>query len=179
MTMDRPLNDKRAAVCAEYRVDLCATDAAKRAGYSPKTAKQRGHELLQDPRVRSRIQALMDRRSKRTDVTADRVLQELASLGFANIQDLYDDDGQLLPPHRLPRELAAAVEEVTEEIVGTGENQTRRWRYKIAGKKPPLELLGKHLRLFREQVQVSNPDGTPLFGGVRVSFVSSGGVGDG
>jgi phage terminase small subunit len=177
--MDRPLTDKMEAFCREFLVDLCATKAAERAGYSKKTAKQRGYELMNERRIQVRIQALMDRRAKRTDITADRVLQELASLGFANIQDLYDDQGQLLPPHLLPRELAAAVEEVTEETVGTGENQTRRWRYKIAGKKPPLELLGKHLRLFREQVQVSNPDGTPLFGGVRVSFVSAGGGDDG
>lgn len=160
------LTPKQAAFCQEYLLDIDASAAAVRAGYSSvRGGKQAAYELMQKPHIRAEIQRLMDSRSRRLDITADRVLQEIAAMGFVNMQDLYDAEGNLRSLADLPREVAAALQEVHEDESG-------RRRVKLADKKGSLELLGKHLKLFREQVSVSNPDGSPLFGGVRVTFVS-------
>lgn len=81
------LTDKQELFAKEYIVDLNATQAAIRAGYSEKTAKQMGCENLAKPDIQSYIQKLMEERSKRVEITADMVLREYAKLGFSNIAD--------------------------------------------------------------------------------------------
>jgi len=73
----RKLTPKQERFVEEYIVDLNATQAAIRAGYSPKTAEQQGYQLLQNTSVQAGIQQAMDERSKRTDVDADYVVTEL------------------------------------------------------------------------------------------------------
>ena len=77
------LTDKQKRFVEEYLVDLNATQAAIRAGYSAKNADKIGHELLGKTRVSEAIHAAMDERSVRTGITQDRVLQELAAIGFS------------------------------------------------------------------------------------------------
>ncbi|WP_213469940.1 terminase small subunit, partial [Paenibacillus dendritiformis] len=81
------LTAKQKAFVQEYLIDLNATQAAIRAGYSAKTARKIGQENLTKPDIQKAIQEAMDARAKRTEITADRVLQELAKIGFANITD--------------------------------------------------------------------------------------------
>lgn len=71
------LTAKQQAFCQEYLVDLNATQAARRAGYSPKTADVQGYQLLQKTSVADRISELQAERQERTSVTADCVLKEL------------------------------------------------------------------------------------------------------
>ena len=77
--------------CAEYLVDFNATQAAIRAGYSEKTAASIGHENLQKTGIVERIRQLQELRNKRTQVTADRIIEELAKMGFAQ-QGVKDSD---------------------------------------------------------------------------------------
>lgn len=81
------LTPKQKLFVAEWLVDLNATAAALRAGYSQKTAAQVGYQLLQKPAVAEAIQQAMDDRAKRTTVTQDRVIAELAKIAFANGAD--------------------------------------------------------------------------------------------
>lgn len=76
----------------EYLVDLNATQAAIRAGYSPKTAYSMGQRLLKDVEVQAAIQEARARREKRTEITQDRVVQEIADNAFRQASDAQDSE---------------------------------------------------------------------------------------
>lgn len=76
----------------EYLVDLNATQAAIRAGYSPKTAYSMGQRLLKDVEVQAAIQEARARREKRTEITQDRVVQEIADNAFRQASDTQDSE---------------------------------------------------------------------------------------
>ena len=76
----------------EYLVDLNATQAAIRAGYSPKTAYSMGQRLLKDVEVQAAIQEARARREKRTEITQDRVVQEIADNAFRPASDAQDSE---------------------------------------------------------------------------------------
>jgi Terminase small subunit len=78
----------------EYLVDLNATQAALRAGYSPKTAEAQGSRLLSHVKVQRAITARMAERSKRTEVAADRALLEIARIAFSDLRRLFHEDGR-------------------------------------------------------------------------------------
>lgn len=80
------LTPKQKAFVAEYLIDLNASAAARRAGYSEKTAHSIGDENLRKPEIAAAIASAQGERSKRTEVTADRVLKELAKIGFSDIR---------------------------------------------------------------------------------------------
>jgi phage terminase small subunit len=91
------LTPRQQRFAEEYLVDLNATRAALRAGYSAKGAEVRGSELLRNRKVAAKIDGLKRERSERTRVTADRVLRELAVLAFSSIEDYaLDDDGRIV-----------------------------------------------------------------------------------
>lgn len=91
------LTDKQKAFVNEYLIDLNATQAAIRAGYSAKNAGKIGSQLLEKTRVSAEIQKAMAKREKRTEITQDRVLKELATIGFFQITDFMKvDKGQLV-----------------------------------------------------------------------------------
>ena len=151
MVVDK-LNDKREAFCQEYLVDLNATQAAIRAGYSEHTANEQGAQLLAILSVQDRVAELMAKRSKRTEITADSVLQELALLGFSNMGDYakYGNNGvTLTPSDELSRKQLACLSEVSETVT-VGKRTTK---FKLHDKKGSLELLGTHLKLFTDKLE--------------------------
>lgn len=148
------LTNKQALFCKEYIVDLNATQAAIRAGYSIKTAQRIGSENLSKPLIEAEIQRLMDDRSSRTLVTADRVINEIAKLAFINTQDILNEDGNLKPINEWSRDDAAAIQEITEDSIGKdGDNPITRRKVKLSDKKASLELLGRHLKLFTDKIE--------------------------
>jgi phage terminase small subunit len=80
------LNDKQARFVREYLVDLNATQAAIRSGYSEATAYSQGQRLLKNVEVAAAVAKAQAKRAERTDVTADRVLRELAKIGFSDLR---------------------------------------------------------------------------------------------
>lgn len=160
------LTAKQQAFVNEYIVDLNATQAAIRAGYSEDTAGKIGSENLQKPDVADAIQVALDLRSERTRITADRVLVEVAKLGFSNIKDLFTEGGQLKNLSSLPDEISAAVqsvEVVTKRVEGGKDHEVEYvHKIKMADKKASLELLGKHLKLFADRTEVTGADGKDL-----------------
>lgn len=112
------LTKKQQRFVAEYLLDLNATQAAIRAGYFERTARQQGQRLLSNVDIQAAIQKQLEARSERTQITADRVLEELAKLGFSNMLDylrISDEDDPFVDLSQMSREQAAAVQEVTVE----------------------------------------------------------------
>lgn len=85
--MTKPLTPKQAAFVQEYLIDLNATQAATRAGYSTKTAYSIGDELLRKPEIRQAIEAATAERQGRTQVDQDMVIEELAAVAFADVDE--------------------------------------------------------------------------------------------
>ena len=150
---------KRELFAREYIVDLNATKAAERAGYSAKSAYSQGHRLLKDGEVKAEIQRLMDQRGERLEITADKVLQELGKLAFFDVRSLFNSDGSPKNIHELDGNSAAAVAglEVHELFDGAGDQKHAYGlcrKIRLADKGQNLERLAKHLQLFNEK-----PDG--------------------
>lgn len=134
----------------EYLVDLNATAAAKRAGYNPKTAYSIGQENLTKPEIQSAIQEAKANRQKRTEITQDMVIAELAKLGFFDIRKLFDRDGKPLDVIQLDGDTAAALVGLDVQDVADPDGAFVGYvkKYKMADKIRALELLGKHLGVF-------------------------------
>lgn len=145
--MSKILTNKQSMFVKEYLIDLNATQAAIRAGYSGKTAEAAASRLLTKVNIQSAIQAQMDKRAAKIEISAERVLQEIAKMAFANVQDLYDEHGILKPISELPRDVAATVQSVKVNLTETCAVQ----EVKLWDKKGSLELLGKHLVLFTDK----------------------------
>jgi len=163
MTKKKKLNAKHKMFCKEYLIDFNATQAATRAGYSKKTAGSIGFELLKKPEIAEYLEAQTKKRCDRLDITADKVLQELAKIGFSDIREMFDEDGKPLGVEDLKDKAAAAVQSVnvTSRKLGKGKVEYTH-NIKLADKKASLELLGKHLKLFSEQIEHGNIDDKPL-----------------
>lgn len=163
------LTAKQRRFVDEYLIDLNATQAAIRAGYSEKTARAQGHRLLTDVDIASAVQEAQASRAERTEITQDAVLRELAKIGFANMQDYMragSDGDPYLDFSQLTRDQAAALAEVTVEDFkdGRGEDarDVRRVKFKLADKRAALVDIGKHLGMFKDRVEHSGPDGGPI-----------------
>lgn len=145
------LTPKQELFVREYLKDLCATQAAIRAGYSKRTAREIGRENLTKPVIARRVQAAMDRRAERLDISSDRVLQEIARLSFSDVRKIFTDADQLKPVTALDDDTAAAVQSVKVVTRGGPPNPdgTRDIEYvheiKLAEKNAALEKLMKHL----------------------------------
>lgn len=157
------LNDRERLFVREYLIDLNATQAAIRAGYSPKSTACR---IFNRPRVKAAVGAAMAERAAKLEITAERVLRELALLGFANVMDYFTpqaDGSARVDLSGLTRDQAAAIREVSTEEVTAGRGDTarkvRKVRIKLADKKGNLELIGKHLGLFGPKDARANVNG--------------------
>ncbi|MCI8714334.1 MAG: terminase small subunit [Oscillospiraceae bacterium] len=141
------LTPKQKRFVAEYLVDLNATAAARRAGYSAKTADRIGPELLGKTCVSEAIQQAIREREKRTEITQDMVLRETAKLAFFDIRKMFDKDGKPLDIPKLDADTAAALVGLDVQDVADNDGDYVGFvkKYKMADKLKALELLGKHL----------------------------------
>ena len=143
------LTPKQKRFCKEYMIDLNLTQAAVRAGYSKKSAQRISMALIIKSHVAEYIQKLMDKRSKETEIEANRVINELAKLAFANMKHYakFGPDGvQLTDSEELTDDQLAAISEVSETETKDGGTK----RFKLHDKLKALELLGRHLGIFEK-----------------------------
>lgn len=147
------LTDKQQRFVDEYLIDLNATQAAIRAGYSAKTADQQGSRLLANVKVKQAVAEKQAQRSKRTGVNQDRVVLELAKVAFAKMTDIVDSEGRI-KEDASPDDLACIesikYKESDNEYGGSVEREV-----KIASKLKALELLGKHLGMWSDKFNVT------------------------
>jgi phage terminase small subunit len=145
----------------EYPVDLDGEQAAIRAGYSTRRAKATARALLQEPAIAAAIEAGKAERSGRTKVDADWLLTRLAAEAEADLGDLYDENGDLLPIREWPaiwRQGLVTDLEISALYEGTGKERREIGhvkKVKFAERLRRLELIGKHIRInaFKEIVE--------------------------
>lgn len=147
----RELTGKQKRFVEEYLCDLNATQAAIRAGYSVKRAEFTGSDLVRNRKVAAAIQAEMDKRSVRTEITADRVLREISHMA------LYDPADIAGANISGPQDIPSLPEEVRRAIIGWSWDKRGNFILKLSPKTPSLELLGRHLMIWRDVGSKDNP----------------------
>ena len=156
------LTPKQSRFVDEYLIDLNATQAAIRAGYSENCASETGYENLRKPQIQVEIQRALNRRAEQCEITAERVLMELARIAFSNMADYVtaqDDGTAFVDLSQLTPDQAAAIQEIqTDEYMeGRGEDAVavRKIKFKLHQRTRALELLGKHLGMFDDRLQIA------------------------
>jgi len=137
----------------EYLIDLNATKAAIRAGYSVKSASKIGSELLQKTGVKVAIEKAMAERSRRIGIHQDRVLQELAKIAFVNAPDVINIDEATIQDGAERDDTAAILSVRVKKTSGDGFETVER-EIKLADKLRALEMIGKHLGMWTEKKQI-------------------------
>lgn len=140
------LNPRQRLFAEEYMVDHIATRAAIRAGYSPQSANQQASALLAHPKVRAYIDEMTAEKSKRLGISSDRVLEELAKIGFANVEDIANaaDGGLKLGASRDDTAAIASIR-VKRTVGPAGETIERE--LKMHDKHKALDTLQKYLKI--------------------------------
>ncbi|KAA0910672.1 terminase small subunit [Pusillimonas sp. ANT_WB101] len=163
------LTNKQRRFVEEYLVDLNATQAAIRAGYSKKTAGQIGDENLKKPQIAKAVQEAQANRSNRVQVDADYVLARLVEIDRMDVLDILTDSMSLKPVSEWPKVWRQYLSgfDLSEIFEGTGDQREMvgilkkiKWPDKVKN----LELLGKHVSVqaFRDQVGHGSPNGGPI-----------------
>lgn len=150
--LTKTLTERQKRFCQEYVKDLNGAQAAIRAGYSKRTAKEQAVRLLTNINLQKYIYHLMKKREKRVEITQDRVLLEIARLAFSDPRKAFDGNGNLLPVQEWPDEVAASISSI--KIVETKDNNGKKSyvkEVKFWDKGKQIELAGKHLGMFIER----------------------------
>ncbi len=144
------LTDKQERFVQEYLIDLNATQAAIRAGYSEKTAGQIGEQNLKKLEIQNAIHVAQQEISKRTDITIDRVLNEYAKIAFSDVRNILTTDGGLKDAFEWDDETAGAVASIKSFEVTSpeGEKLGTNREIKMYDKLRALDSIGKHLGFF-------------------------------
>ncbi len=156
----KALDPKRALFVREYLVDLNATQAAIRAGYSKKCASEQGYDLLRKPQIQTAIAEAMKKRADRTEITQDRVIRELARIAFLDPADLLEDDGSIKLVKDMPEDARRVIAgmEVSEIFDNAAGDQKQAIgllkKIKVCDKIRALELTGKHLGMFEDKLNI-------------------------
>lgn len=145
----------------EYLIDLNASAAAIRAGYSVKNAGKIGSELLGKTRIKTAIAEAMAERSKRTGISQDRILRELAKVAFVNAADVINMDDATIRGDA-NREDTAAIASVKVKRIPTEAGDITEREVRICDKLKALELLGKHLGMFSDKLNLTGEIGIKI-----------------
>lgn len=170
------MNAKQQRFVQEYLIDLNGTQAAIRAGYSRRTANEQAVRLLADISIKAAVKEAQDARAKAAGITAERVLSELAKIGFSDIRKaiawqanvigmVEDEDGserlavsnqvQVVNSTDIDDLTAAAISEISQTAQGG-------IKIKFHDKRAALVDIGRHIGMFKERIEHSGPDGAPI-----------------
>ncbi|WKJ88770.1 terminase small subunit [Methylomonas montana] len=157
---DPGLTDKEWLFCNEYLIDLNGTQAAKRAGYSEKSARQQATKLLSKASIQVSISRLRSDREERTQVTADRVLREVGRIALVDPRKAFDKNNALLPVQDWPDEIAAAISSIkileVKDSEGNIIGETKE--IKFWDKAAALTLAARHLGMLNDKVTLDVTD---------------------
>jgi phage terminase small subunit len=177
-----PLNARQAAFVAEYLIDLNGTQAAIRAGYSPDTAWVISAENLRKPSIAAAIARGKAQRASRVNMTQDTVLSEMAILAKSSIEHYYiDDDGQVRLNEGAPDGAMGAIQfikrktRIFRDRDGVETHREYDVELRLWDKPNPLKLMGKHVGLKWDRVEVTGKDGGPIVTQVVREVVDAGG----
>lgn len=141
------LTPKQQRFVDEYILDLNATQAAIRAGYSEKTAREQGARLLSKVNIQAAIQELMQERSEKTRVDAQYVLDRLHQIDQLDVGDILDDAGNVLPIKQWPKAWRQSISGADLMEMQAGDVMTVVRKIKWPDKPKVLELIGKHINV--------------------------------
>lgn len=147
------LTKKQKMFVEEYLIDLNATQAAIRAGYSVSSARDIGCENLTKPNIKEVIDKKMAERSRRLGISADRVVAELAKIGFVNVSHCVDVKTGKVRDDASEEDLAA-IQSIKIREMDNDFGSSKEVEVKFCDKKGALELLGKHLGIFKDKLSV-------------------------
>jgi len=146
----------------EYLIDLNATRAGLRAGYSEKTAKSQASRLLTNIDVQEAFQAGMAARSERTGIDQDKVLKSIANLAFYDPRDAmsWSDAGvSVKNSEELTNDQVMQITEVSQSFNKAGGLVVN---VKFADRAKYIKMLGDHLGLFQQKIQLTGEGGGPV-----------------
>ncbi len=169
------MTPKQEQFVREYLIDLNATQAAIRCGYSAKTANREGARLLSNAVIAEAIAKANQKRLATTDITAERVLKEISRMAFYDPLDLIEvirealpdeiaddvelsDDGKIVTGLRNARDLKYLPEDVRRAVVGWGYDRNQNFTLKLADKSKALDQLARHLALYNDKLEVTGLD---------------------
>lgn len=155
------MTEKQKRFCEEYLIDLNATQAAIRSGYSVHSANQIGNDNMAKACIRACIDKALAERSKRTGINADRVLQEIAKLALVNPIDLMNL-GEATVKDDANRDDTAAIQSVRVKITPSEDGNIVEREVKLTDKTKNLELLGRHLGLFTDNLNITGDVGVEI-----------------
>jgi phage terminase small subunit len=145
------LTPKQERFCKEYMIDLNATQAANRAGYSKKTAEEQGCRLLRNVKVQKRLSKLRASWMEKYEITEERIMTELSILGFVNPADFFTSSGQYVNI----KALEELPPEATRAITGITVNHTMdgtKYSYRFGGKTKALELMMRRYAMLNDRL---------------------------
>lgn len=171
------LTPKQARFVDEYLIDLNATQAAIRAGYSERTANEQGARLLAHVSVKAAIQLRTTERAQETGITAERVLKEISLMAFYDVGEILLDkdaeelteaeaasaldyvvNGRYVIGLRSPADIKRLPENLRRVIVGWGWDRNQNFTVKLADKSKALDQLARHLALYNDKLEVTGLD---------------------
>lgn len=169
------MNEAQKRFCDEYLIDLNATRAYKEAYPSCKedsTARTNASRLLTNANIKGYIEQKQQEISERTQITQDKVINELAKIGFFNIKNIYNENGTLKQITKMEDEVSSVISSVKTlqragamkiEVNPNGKDKDipiehipeQTIEFKMNDKVKALELLGKHLGMFKEKIDLN------------------------
>ena len=156
------LNQRQEMFCREYIKDLNGTQAAIRAGYSPRTADRMAYELLKKPEIQAFVLQSKAERVEEVKIDANYVLKRLIEIDEMDVADILDDGGDFLPIRKWPKTWRTTLSGLDIAIINSGDTETILKKIKWPDKVKNLELLGKHIGVgaFTEKVDHTSSDGS-------------------
>lgn len=169
MAKKRGLAPQQRRFVDEFLVDLNASAAYTRAGYKakPEAARTNAARLLSNAHVQAAIEVATAKRSARTGITQDRVLEELSLLSFSDLTHyIVDDTGNVKLSDAAPagamRALQSIKRRMTTRQVGKEYETVREVEIRLWDKPGPLKLAGQHVGLFVDRRELTGKNGAPL-----------------
>ena len=168
------LTPKQQRFVEEYLIDLNATQAAIRAGYSEKTAKEIGSENLTKPNIAKAIEEAQNKRTEQTQIDAAYVLKRLVEIDQMDVLDIMDDQMRIRPVNEWPKIWRQYISNIETISMDDGEGWLKKikWPDKVKN----LELLGKHVSVgaFKDKIEHTGANGGPIDLSLKVVFENDG-----
>ena len=166
---------QQALFCEEYIKDLNITQAAIRAGYTPKYADALAYKLLGNIGIQERITTLQAAAAKRNEITVDRIIAEYATIAFLDPSRIFDDDGNCLPLEQIDKASRRAIARIITQEIGSGDNKVGEIKQaitydKIKALDSLCRVLGFNAPIKQEH---AGKDGQPLPASVSVTILTS------
>lgn len=168
------LTPKQQRFVEEYLIDLNATQAAIRAGYSEKTARDIGCENLAKPNIAKAIEEAQNKRTEQTQIDAAYVLKRLVEIDQMDVLDIMDDQMKIRPVNEWPKVWRQYVVNLENLELSDGEGCFKKikWPDKVKN----LELLGRHVSVgaFKDKIEHSGDPNNPINMSLKVVFEDDG-----